>query len=922
MYQRESHLQTITRFLSRLKTEVELRNSINLYDININAEYFYKDLFNLVFDWGLENLNVQTKNVAHIDLISEKNKKAIQVTSQNDNGKIREAIKGFFSNTDNADFELKVLLISKSAKDYRTDFTNDGEYKFNHEKDVIDIERLLAEIRNKSTEELSVISEFLVKEEIKFQQISESQIPKFIPTDFPSRANYFTGREKVLEDITNALEKFGTTSFADTHGVGKTSVLLEFAYLNQINYSHILFVRATSEEFDVSISKILQSLKINISNDAKPEQRLFVFQQWLAENENWLLLIDNVENVAFIQGCNLNKATGKVIYTANDSQIYKVGTKIELPIMSDENAILLLYKHWKDSPDSVFKDIPEHNQQKLKDIAWKFGNHPFSMAFVGSYLAEEQENLDEFLKTYQSKQANLLQNYSFLSTYEHKQVATAFLLRFEQISTPKDNSEREKFLSHAAIEYLKLSAFLGTDSIPEELLYESLLLLYSKHAKIINDKEFIKDIYKRFKPTSIFKRDSDKKTLTTHRVIQEIISSQINKHERLFVNSIALILIKNWEFVDRENKAYKFENHEIINRYLPHIKKFLQNLEITDQKTKRLLKYEIKSIGYLCNIYAQFLREFGEFSEAEKFFRIFYRVCEKYKKNNPNQLAISYNHLARVYCELVRFDESELLFKKSIKILVEIFGENHINTGPIYNNLGLLYQIQGRYIEAETLFKKSLTICKNCNGEFDLETAQIYNNLAELYRVQKKYKEAEPLNKKSLKIRERLLGEINVYTAESYNNLGLVYQEQQKYKEAEPLLIKTILIWEKFLGENHPGTAASYNNLAMVYESLSKHNDAERLYKKGLKIREKMLGENNQDTATSYNNLGIFYFRRNRFLEAKYWLGKALSTYKQILGKSHPFTIETQKDYYNLEKIRIQESHKDREFYDSYRDLE
>lgn len=164
MNARERHINTITEALTYLRTKVELRNSIDLYDVNSHAENFYRDLFNLVFDWGLENMNLQTRNAAHVDLVDESNKKAIQVTSQNDGGKISDSVKGFFSKAENADYELKVLLIAKTPKAYRTDFTFDGKFKFDAEKDIYDIETLLGIIKNKKTEELEKIADFLAKE--------------------------------------------------------------------------------------------------------------------------------------------------------------------------------------------------------------------------------------------------------------------------------------------------------------------------------------------------------------------------------------------------------------------------------------------------------------------------------------------------------------------------------------------------------------------------------------------------------------------------------------------------------------------------------------------------------------------------------------------------------------------------------------
>ena len=85
-----------------------------------------------------------------------------------------------------------------------------------------------------------------------------SSAQKFYPKNFPPSLIYFTGREQVLENIAKALKTRGTAAFADTHGVGKSSVVIEFAHLNQQNYKHILFIRATNNEFNIYVSDIVK----------------------------------------------------------------------------------------------------------------------------------------------------------------------------------------------------------------------------------------------------------------------------------------------------------------------------------------------------------------------------------------------------------------------------------------------------------------------------------------------------------------------------------------------------------------------------------------------------------------------------------------------------------------------------------------
>lgn len=170
MDNRHLYLTLIGKRLAYLKTEVELFNSLNLTDINVYAENFYRDFFNLL-GYEFDNTNFIENNFAHIDLLDTKNKLAIQVTSQNDNKKIKEAIDGFFKDSSRKDYKLKILLIAKNAKDYRTKFGNN----FNHKEDVLDIKKILAEINNITDfVKLKSIADFLNEQILQERKKTES----------------------------------------------------------------------------------------------------------------------------------------------------------------------------------------------------------------------------------------------------------------------------------------------------------------------------------------------------------------------------------------------------------------------------------------------------------------------------------------------------------------------------------------------------------------------------------------------------------------------------------------------------------------------------------------------------------------------------------------------------------------------------
>ena len=206
MDNRQTYITVIGRRLAYLKAEVETFNSLNLTDINVYAENFYRDFFNLI-GYEFDNTNFYEQNFAHIDLIDNKNKVAIQVTSQNDNIKIKKAIDGFYKDPKNKDFKLKILLIAKNAKEYRTNFGKN----FSHKEDVLDIKKLLKRIEdNEELGELKKIADFLDKQILQERKKSESTEVETIMTliDYLSHnKNRKLSNIKTKIDPENKIEK-------------------------------------------------------------------------------------------------------------------------------------------------------------------------------------------------------------------------------------------------------------------------------------------------------------------------------------------------------------------------------------------------------------------------------------------------------------------------------------------------------------------------------------------------------------------------------------------------------------------------------------------------------------------------------------------------------------------------------------------
>ena len=80
---RDIYVTKIKTLLNILKVEIKDSGKLNLLDINVHAEDFYRDLLNLVFGWKLQNMNQWNQNAAGGDLYAFQNPCDHKICSSN-----------------------------------------------------------------------------------------------------------------------------------------------------------------------------------------------------------------------------------------------------------------------------------------------------------------------------------------------------------------------------------------------------------------------------------------------------------------------------------------------------------------------------------------------------------------------------------------------------------------------------------------------------------------------------------------------------------------------------------------------------------------------------------------------------------------------------------------------------------------------
>src|SRR5450755_3291043 len=653
----------------------------------------------------------------------------------------------------------------------------------------------------------------------------------------------FTGREELLTQLASTLNKGQPTALSQPQaisglgGIGKTQLALEYAYRSRGDYQAVLWTQAdTRENLTSSYLTIATLLNLPEKGEQESTRVIVAVKNWLQRSTDWLLILDNADELALARDFLPPSFGGHVLLTTRAQAMGRFARCLEVDILSTELAALFLLRRAGLLPvEATLEQASEHDRSVARAICEEVGGLPLALDQAGAYIEETGCSLAEYQRLYQHRRADLLAERRGQLVDDHPlPVATTWSLSFAQVEQK----------SPAAADLLRLCAFLAPDAIPEEIITEGAEHLGPNLAPVGADTYLLHQAVEALRAYSLLSRDPQTHTLSVHRLVQAVLKDQMNEKTQQQWAERAVSTI------DAARPAVEHGTWPQWERLLAHALaccELIEHQRIHAAEATELLQ---RTGWYLT--------------------------------------------------ERARYQEAELLLKQALSITEQEHGSEHLDTARDSVTLAYLYQAQGKYEQAEPLYLRALSIREQQLGAQHPDTAESLNNLASLYQDQGKYEQAEPLYQRALSIREQQLGPDHPDTATSLNNLASLYWNQGKYEQAEPLYQRALTIDEKALGSEHPGLATNLNNLAALYRAQGKYEQAEPLYQRALSIREQQLGPQHPDTAPSLNDLAGLYRAQGKYEQAEPLYQRALAIYEHVLGPQHPTTQRIRANYAHL----------------------
>lgn len=155
-------LTSIVEAIEILGRKIETLNSLNLTDLSVRSEEFFREILNRVLDLNLTNINIEEPSATAIDLGDVEAQLAIQVTASGTAKKVRSTVSKFVERGLAAQYRrLVILQIAKEGGRKIMDVCDPNDLTFDPKTDIWGKKELARQISGLSTEPLQSLYDYM-----------------------------------------------------------------------------------------------------------------------------------------------------------------------------------------------------------------------------------------------------------------------------------------------------------------------------------------------------------------------------------------------------------------------------------------------------------------------------------------------------------------------------------------------------------------------------------------------------------------------------------------------------------------------------------------------------------------------------------------------------------------------------------------
>ena len=293
--------------------------------------------------------------------------------------------------------------------------------------------------------------------------------------------------------------------------MGKTQIAIEYAYRHREEYHDILWAKADSQEVLSSELASFATL-LNLPGQREQDQQYAssIVIRWLEVHSDWLLILDNIENLKMVNEFLPQEPKGHILLTAQTRITGGIAQRLDIDKMApEEGALFLLRRANLTTAHASLEGVSEVTRSLAIEIAKMLDGLPLAIDQAGAYIEETETSLRRYIELYASRRTDLLNTRGGLVS-DHPSVMATMSLSFEKVEQSNPVSA----------ELLRFLAFLHPDAIPDELIEYGASQLDSPLQAVASDSLGVNKAMGELLNYSLVRRNPDGATLTIHRLVQ------------------------------------------------------------------------------------------------------------------------------------------------------------------------------------------------------------------------------------------------------------------------------------------------------------------------------------------------------------------------------------------------------------------
>ncbi|MFI7601216.1 FxSxx-COOH system tetratricopeptide repeat protein [Actinoplanes sp. NPDC049681] len=712
----------------------------------------------------------------------------------------------------------------------------------------------------------------------------------------------FTGRDKLLSQVRDALSGGARVAVQALHGmggVGKTQLVLEYAYRFAGEYDLVWWVSAEQTGL---IGEQFAALGVELGIiDAAADSMVAKSKVLghLSGRGRWLLVFDNVVNSEDVLPW-LPRGGGHVLITSRQGNWYQIADAVELDVLPRDEAVAFLTGH-RSGLDCADADR----------LAEALGDLPLALAQAVGYLTQTGMSVAEYRQLLSEETEAVL---ALGRPVDYPQsLAAAITLSVSALSE----------LDAASVAILQLCAFLAPEPVSVDLIME-VAAPGERYPQALNAARDVigkplarQQAIGRLGAYGLAKLGSG--TVTVHRLTQAVVRSQLEQ-------PVSEELVAHLEATlggMRPGDPRDAANWPAWARLLPHLlaaKPARTDDPVLRECVRDAVVYLISrgdpgpARQLASSLYDEWkqrlgadhrdtlraatelvwaLRDLGEYDQLRPLIDdTLTRQIKMLGQDDPDTLR-SAADLAVVHGAWGNARRAAEIERDVWERRRRVLGEEHPDTLISAGNVARSWGVLGRYREALALQQQVREQQRRALGEEHPDTLKSAANVAKWLGELGRYREALALQQQVREQQRRALGEQHPDTLLSAGNVAKWLGELGRYREALALKQQ---VWEqqrRALGEQHPDTLIAASNVARSLGELGRHQEALTLQQQVWEQQQRGLGEEHPHTLTTAANVATSLSELGRHQEALTLKQQVWEQQQRVLGEEHPATLTT-----------------------------